>query len=155
MTHEVIWDIEADGLLDTVTKIHCLSYRFVEKPEEVFTLTSKSDIRCFIEDGPCKDSILIGHNIIGYDLKAIEKILGSKTACKIIDTLPLSWHLNHSRTKHGLAEYGEDFGVPKPKIDDWENQTLEEYIHRCEEDCAINLLLWLQLKSKLQEIYND
>lgn len=153
MHTEVIFDIEADGLLDTVTKIHCLSYRFVEKPEEVFSLTLKSDIRCFIEDGPCKDSILIGHNIIGYDLKVIKKLYYVQTIVKFIDTLPLSWYLNHSRTKHGLAEYGEDFGVPKPKIDDWENQTLEEYIHRCESDTLINLKLWLQLKRKLQELY--
>mgnify|MGYP000485658489 CR=1 FL=1 len=155
MYSEVIWDLEADGLLDTVTKIHCLSYRFVEKPGEVFTLTLKSDIRCFIEDGPCRDSILIGHNIIGYDLKVIKKILDSTTNCKVIDTLPLSWYLNHSRTKHGLAEYGEDFLVPKPPISDWVDTPIEDIIHRCQEDTLIQYHLWKQLKGKLQELYNE
>lgn len=157
--NEVIFDIEADGLLDTVSKIHCLSYRFVSNPEQVTTLTDSREIQDFIYSGPDGSSeyVLIGHNIIGYDLKVIKKIydLDTITRCNTIDTLPLSWYLNHDRVKHGLEEYGEDFGVPKPKIDDWENQTLGEYIHRCEEDTMINLKLWLQLKKKLQELYND
>lgn len=151
---EVIWDLESNGLLDEVTKIWCLSYRYVEDPTEVITLTNYDNITKFIVEGPREGSVLIGHNIIGYDLKVVKKLLGVEISCKIIDTLPLSWYLNHERVIHGLDSYGEEFGVPKPKIDDWENQTLDDYIHRCEEDTLINLHLWLQLKQKLQELYN-
>jgi hypothetical protein len=151
---EVVFDLEADGLLDEVTKIHCLSYRFVDTPSIVKTLTDYRDIKSFILGDLSEDVVLIGHNIICYDLKAIKKILGVETKYKIIDTLPLSWYLNHDRLKHGLEEYGEEYGVPKPKITDWSSQTLEDYVHRCQEDTMINLKLWLQLKSKLQEIYS-
>ena len=30
---EVIFDMEADNLLDNITKFHCLSYRYVDTPE--------------------------------------------------------------------------------------------------------------------------
>lgn len=149
---ETVFDIEADGLLDTVTKIHCL----VAKDRlGTITLATHDDIRTFFERAYKGKTILIGHNIIGYDLRAVERILGVKPECQIIDTLPLSWYLNHDRVKHGLEEYGEDFGVPKPKIDDWQNQTLEEYAHRCQQDVEINWKLWKQLKRKLQELYTD
>ena len=152
---EVIFDLEADNLLHNITKIHCLSYRYVDTPDEVTTLTDYSDIKGFIVDGPCEDAVLIGHNIIGYDLPAIDKVLGVTTTCKIIDTLPLSRYLNHGRSVHGLDSYGEDFGVPKPKVTDWSEQPIEVYTHRCEEDTLINYHLWKQLKRKLQELYNE
>lgn len=151
--NEVIFDLESDGLLDKVTKIHCLSYRYVDTPDVVKTLTDYEDISSFIEGNLSAGVVLIGHNIIAYDLKVVKKILGISTKYKFIDTLPLSWYLNHDRLKHGLEEYGEDFGVPKPKITDWENQTLDDYTFRCEQDTMINLKLWLQLKGKLQELY--
>jgi DNA polymerase III alpha subunit (gram-positive type) len=152
---EVIFDMEADNLLDHITKFHCLSYRYVDTPDTVTTLTDYSDMKDFIVDGPCADSVLIGHSIIGYDLPAAKKILGVTTKCKIIDTLPLSWYLNHGRSVHGLDSYGEEFGVPKPKVTDWSEQPIEVYTHRCQEDTLINYHLWKQLKSKLQELYND
>jgi hypothetical protein len=55
--------------------------------------------------------------------------------------------------RHGLAEYGEEFGVPKPVIEDWENQTQEEYNNRVIEDCKIQRKLWLRQVSRLQELY--
>lgn len=153
MTREVIWDLESDGFLDNVTKIHCLSYRFVEEPDHVETLITYQGITDWFSYMQSKGHTLIGHNIIGYDLTVVKKILGVDYAGKLIDTLPLSWYLNHDRRLHGLESYGEDFGVPKPVIEDWSTQTIEDYIFRCEQDTMINLKLWLQLKQKLQEIY--
>jgi DNA polymerase III alpha subunit (gram-positive type) len=150
---EVIFDMEADNLLDDITKIHCLSYRYVDDPSEVTTLTSYSDIRSFVVGGPCDNAVLIGHKIIEYDLPAITKVLGVETGCEIIDTLPLSWYLNFTRKKHGLDDYGEEFGVPKPKITDWSEQPIEVYVNRCQEDTLINYHLWKQLKAKLQGLY--
>lgn len=150
---EVIFDVEADGLLDTVSKIHCLSYRFVDTPDKVTTLTNGSDIYDWISGGYSNSLLMIGHNIIGYDFKALSKILNCEPSGKFIDTLPLSWYLNHDRILHGLESYGEDYGYPKPVIDDWETQTIEDYTNRCEVDTMINLKLWLELKGKLQVLY--
>lgn len=99
--------------------------------------------------------VLIGHNIILFDIPVIEKILKIKIKARLIDTLALSWYLNHNRIVHGLEAYGVEFGVPKPKVDDWLNLTPEEYAHRCKEDVKINLKLWGQLKTKLLNLYID
>jgi len=96
---------------------------------------------------------LCGHNIVRYDVPAVEKILGIKVTARLIDTLGISWYVNHWKTKHGLAEYGQEYGVPKPKIDDWSNLSPEEYKHRCDEDVRINNLLWKTLNYKLGKMY--
>jgi len=69
------------------------------------------------------------------------------------DTLGLSWVLFPERVRHGLDPWGEDLGVIKPKVTDWENLTYEEYKHRCQEDVQINWLLWQKIKGKLGELY--
>lgn len=153
-TSEVIFDIEADNLLDDVTKLHCLSYRYVVDPEKVVTLTDDKDIGEWFVEAEAKDLLIIGHFIIGYDLPTIYKLLNIKYSGKLVDTLPLSYYLNYSRGPiHGLESYGEEFGVPKPKVKNWSEQHIKVYVNRCEEDTLINYHLWVQLKRKLQEIY--
>jgi len=71
----------------------------------------------------------------------------------LVDTLALSWYLNHDRPKHGLEGYGEDYGVPKPVIKDWDSLTPEDYAHRCNEDVRINYRLWVDLQNKLRRLY--
>ena len=151
--NEVVFDIEADNLLMDVTKLHCLSYRYVVEPDKVVTLTDDKDIGEFFVEAEAKDLLLIGHFIIGYDLPTIHKLLNIKYSGKLVDTLPLSWYLHHDRLLHGLDSYGEEYGVPKPKVTDWSEQPIEVYVNRCQEDTLINYHLWVQLKKKLQEIY--
>lgn len=102
-----------------------------------------------------KAKVLIGHNIRRFDIPVVEKLLGVKIKAKIRDTLAISWALYPTRDKHGLAWWGEEFGVPKPKIDDWESLTYEEYRHRCEEDVEINRLLWLKMQKLLIDLYGN
>jgi hypothetical protein len=98
---------------------------------------------------------LVGHNIIRFDIPAIEKVLGIEVKARLIDTLALSWYLHHDRMKHGLEGYGEDYGVPKPVIKDWNTLTPQEYAHRCDEDVKINNRLWRDLSMKLDKLYKD
>lgn len=150
MTKVFVFDVEANGLLDEATKIHCLSYAPVGS-NEVQTLTSYQDMREFLANA----KTLIGHNIYLYDIKLLEKILNIKIEAKIIDTLPLSWYLLHKRNIHGLDSFGQEYGIPKPKIDNWEDLTIEEYCHRCEEDVKINSALWKDLRRKLLDLYEN
>jgi hypothetical protein len=145
-----IFDIETDGFYDEVTKIHVLSY---QDGEDIISLTDYDSIRDFITSA----KNLIGHDILRYDLRVIKKILDVEPdkSCKIYDTLPLAWYLDHDRLKHGLEGYGEKYGVKKPKIDNWKNLTLEHYVHRCEEDVKINSLLWKDLTKRLTFLYKD
>src|SRR5699024_4272143 len=43
----------------------------------------------------------------------------------------------------------------KPVIDDWENLSIEEYVHRCTEDVEINFLLWKEQWSYLVDLYGN
>ena len=52
-------------------------------------------------------------------------------------------------------EVGEDFGIPKPVIEDWKGLTQEEYAHRCEEDVKINYHLWQDLIFKFRRVYDQ
>ena len=72
-----------------------------------------------------------------------------------MDTLALSWYLEPKRVRHGLEWWGEEFGVEKPVIDDWDNLEIGDYIHRCEEDVKINTLLWERQWKQLLKLYGS
>ena len=146
---EVVFDLEADNLLPGITKIHCLSYAYVGGVSKG-TIYSQQEINEFFNH----DYLYIGHHIIGYDFKALNKIYDIKRPKHFFDTLPWSWYLFPDRAEHGLESWGEDFGVPKPKIDNWQDLTIEEYTHRCEEDVKINTKLYQVVKTKMKEIYS-
>ena len=146
---EVVFDLEADNLLPGITKIHCLSYAGVGGVSKG-TIYSQQEINEFFNH----DYLYIGHHIIGYDFKALNKIYDIKRPKHFFDTLPWSWYLFPDRAEHGLESWGEDFGVPKPKIDNWQDLSIEEYTHRCEEDVKINTKLYQVVKTKMKEIYS-
>lgn len=143
----MIFDIEADGL--DATKIHVMAY--TDANGRVRHTHDYEEMRSLLTNA----KLLIGHNIVLYDIPTLERLLDIKIKARLIDTLALSWYLNHSRIVHGLESYGVEFGIEKPPIDDWENLTKEEYAHRCREDVKINSRLWKQLRTKLLKIYGS
>lgn len=142
MNNEIVFDIETDGLHPS--KIHCMAYL------EDCT-NSYKEMRNILS----QDITLVGHNIILYDIPVLEKLLGVVIKCRLIDTLALSWYLYSERPLHGLDSWGKTFGIEKPKVDDWENLTQEEYNHRCKEDVRINTTLWSQIKKDLIKLYGS
>lgn len=147
-----IFDIETDGLIETVTKIHCVSiHQFKDGESKKFTLINYDDIKDFFSN----EEVLVGHNIIRYDVPVLKKILGIEINARLVDTLGLSWYLYPDRLKHGLEFWGEDLGVEKPKITDWSNQSVEDYIFRCESDVEINRRLFDLEVEYLNVLYNS
>lgn len=144
-----VFDIETDGLLEEATKIHVLSW--MDENGVVQHTHDQFNMAVFFTQA----KTLVGHNIIRFDIPVVEKLLGIKVEAKLVDTLALSWYLNHDRPRHGLEGYGEDYGVPKPKITDWNNLTPEEYAHRCNEDVKINAKLYKDLSAQLEWLYQD
>jgi len=143
-----VFDIETDGL--DATKIHVLSWE--DDYGKIQSTHDYDDMRKFFEES----KTLIGHNIIRFDIPVAEKILGIKINAKLVDTLALSWYVNHTKPKHGLETYGEYYNVKKPEVTDWVNLTQEDYAHRCKEDVKINSRLWRDLDIKLSKLYpND
>lgn len=149
----IIFDIETDGFLNKVSAIHCLSYQVYYKGNiiEKNSLTNYNDISRLLD----RDAVFVGHNIIRYDFPVLEKILKHENTNEIVDTLGISWYLYPKNKKHGLEFWGEELNVPKPIILDWENQSIEDYIYRCEIDVEINTLLFRKQMSYLSAIYND
>jgi DNA polymerase I-like protein with 3'-5' exonuclease and polymerase domains len=149
-----VFDLEADALLDEATKIHVLSYSMVDGRSGSIEGAAADRIKAFVTWHIDNGVPVIAHNGIGYDVPLIEKLLGiDLSKLMVIDTLALSWYLNTDRVKHGLDSFLEDYGIEKPKIDDWSNLTYEEYRHRCQEDVKINRALWEDLQARLIDIY--
>ena len=144
-----VFDIETDGLLEEATKIHVLSWM---DENGVVQYTHDQFMMALLLT---QAETLVGHNIIRFDIPVVEKLLGIKVKAKLVDTLALSWYLNHDRLRHGLEGYGEDYGIPKPQIKDWNNLTPEEYAHRCNEDVKINARLYKDLSNQLEWLYPD
>jgi DNA polymerase III epsilon subunit-like protein len=145
----IVFDCETDGLLDQATKVHVLSWSSDGK--EFHSTNSYKEMRELL----ASETILVGHNICRFDVLVLEKILGISIKAKLYDTLPMSWVMYPQRQLHGLESFGEDFGVPKPEITDWEGLTYEQYKHRCEEDVKINWLLWKDLIKRFKMVYKD
>lgn len=142
----LVYDIEANGLYDTVTKFHvCCTYDIDTKeewystdPEEVMQQLDRADE-------------LICHNQIDYDLPTLEKLFNWKPneRTKITDSLVLSRLGNPDRSRpsrmvgqskagpHSLEAWGYRFGIPKPEHEDWTTYS-EDMLHRCREDVRIN-----------------
>lgn len=143
----MIFDAEANGLLPVANKVHVLAW---ENSDGSVSFTHDYNK---MREVLLAQKVLKGHNIICYDIPMLEKVLGIKIKARLIDTLALSWYLNHTRLIHGLDSYGKQYGIPKPKIDNWDNLSPEEYANRCIEDVKINSRLWKELKNKLLRIY--
>ena len=132
-----------------MTKIHVLSYS--DDNKTVIHTHDYDEMREFF----LTRKTLVGHNIVRFDIPAVEKLLGIKVEARLIDTLALSWYIHHDRLKHGLEGYGDEYGVPKPVIKDWNSLSPEEYAHRCNEDVKINNRLYLLLNMKLNKLYDN
>lgn len=147
---KIIFDIETDGLVST--RIWVMSYFIVGEFKSISDVKSTYSYDDMRELFAAADTV-IGHNITCFDIPAVEKVLNIKVKARIIDTLWLSYYLYPRRNTHNLEDYGKDFGIQKPPIDDWENLSLEEYAHRCTEDVKINTYLWGKMQKDLKELY--
>jgi len=148
-------DIETTGLLHQMKKqanprLHNFCAIPIEGDEIVlFEHTNPQGIQDFLDEG----HTLVMHYGKLFDFEALQFLGFDTSNSKLIDSVALSWYLEPSRIIHGLEKYGEEFGVPKPPITDWENLTQEDYNHRVIEDCKIQKRLWLRQVTRLQELY--
>ena len=147
----IVLDSESDNLWKEATKLHVVAWT---EDGETYHHTNDYDVMRDLLCDP--DTRVVCHNAVRHDLPTFNKILGLDLKyTKFIDSLALSWYLNFERSGHGLEGYGIEYGVPKPKVDDWSNLTYEEYAHRCVEDVKINWKLWKELETKLMKLYGS
>lgn len=122
----LIFDLETDGFLDVVTKIHCLVIKDTETGE-VIPWTG-SQISAGVHYLQHCGLTLVGHNIIKYDLQVIQKLYPWFTydKSKVFDTL-VGTRLIYSNVKDidsGLLKKGK---LP-PKL--FGSHSLEAWGHR-------------------------
>lgn len=88
----------------------------------------------------------IGHNVLGYDLPHLQTLLGLDWSVdKVVDTLVVSKLVDYSRPGHSIEQYGEEFGYPKIKFNDFTkySKEMEEY---CVRDVDICHRIYLKYK---------
>ena len=148
-----VFDIETDGLLETLTRLHCLVAHTYEDNQflKETIITNPWELANFLST----QDILVGHNVKRYDFPAIKKLTGYTHQGQVIDTLGLSWYLYPNEAEHGLEVWGERVGVAKPIIKDWENLDAEDYINRCRTDVDINTIIFGNFVAYLKEIYQS
>ena len=145
-----IFDMEGDSLCPT--KIHCMSVnQYRNGIPTSWSTTSYGVMAEFL----LQEKILVGHNIVRFDIPELERLLEIKVTARLIDTLSLSWYLFPLLPKHGLDDWGERVGIQKPPIDDWVNLPVEEYIYRCNEDVKINTQIFNNFIAYLKVLYGD
>lgn len=108
---KLIYDIETNGLVETVDKIWIAVTKNIDTNEIVTFSDYDADSKPLNElvSYLNKAEVIIGHNIIGYDNVVLNKILNWKPQnIKFIDTMLISQMNNYRREgKHSLANFGE------------------------------------------------
>jgi len=154
MTIKVVFDIETNGLNPSV--IWCIAARIVGRWDEPTTFEpgNVKDFVPWLRDNNVE--VLIGQNIINFDIPVIERLLKFKWWGEIEDTLIMSRLDSPSRKGgHSLDAWGERLGKAKgdfgKKEDAWGtyNQEMLEY---CIQDVQVTYSLYGTLvRQKLAE----
>ena len=147
----LVFDLESNGLLNDVTKIHCLVI-YEQETDQTLVYNDEGNAEPItrgvqrLEDA----DVIVGHNVIGYDLPCLRKIYPWFTPTSmVVDTLllsrlyhtdmlkvdqerswiqmPLQLYGRHSLESYGyrLGEYKGSFG----KDTDWQqwSQEMQDY----------------------------
>ena len=168
--NKIVLDIETDGLLLDVTKIHCIVLRDADTEADMkFTSVPMEESDGLLEEAiPYLNnaSVIIGHNIIGYDLPVLHKFFELDLKAEFFDTflasklvypqltlmdtnvkrLPPMLRGSHSLKAWGyrLKEYKGDFG----EDNQWEVLTLPMLLY-CAQDTLVTTKLYHKLYNRV------
>ena len=125
-----IWDIETDGL----------------KPKTIWCLCAIKGDQMYTLENPTAEMVKelfsdvtehVGHNLINYDIPAVERILGVKVTGDVTDTLVLSRLYNPNlEGGHSLDAWGQRLKFPKGEYYDWTRLT-PEMLEYCKQDVRV------------------
>jgi len=157
----LVFDVEADNLLDAATKVHCIVVADLDSDR--IDEYGPTQITAALEH-LARATYLTGHNIAGYDLPLLQRLYSwtPSPGCVVVDTLVVSRlilphledlddqaaamgdpSLGKLRGRHSLEAWGLRLDVPKIGTDivDWSAWTpaLQE---RCVGDVRLCKTLW-------------
>lgn len=147
-----IFDIETDGLLSSVTRMWIIYVLDIETGEMRYWLEGDFGWVPVLQEA----RLLVGHNIISYDLAVLEKLFNFKPSkhTTLHDTLLMSQVLNYRRfgdDGHAMERWGQYLGQPKVEHEDW-SQYSEAMRLRCEGDVLLNKRIYDVLLNELFSI---
>ena len=123
----LIFDLETNGLLSDVTKIHCLVI-YDSEADQTLTYNDQGNTDPIVRGVQILEDadVIVGHNIINYDIPCIKKIFPwFEPTALVIDTLLLS-RLYHTN----LLEIDNKRSVPTMPMQLYGRHSLESYGHR-------------------------
>ncbi len=158
-----IFDIETDGLLEEVTKIHCLVMQDVRTgvTHKFFGETLAEGITLLSQQ-----PLIGGHNVIAFDIPVLEKLYNFEYTGEVFDTLVASrliWSnlkekdllkrtvANKLIGSHSLKAWGERLNYHKGSYgeqeDAWEEFT-PAMLEYCAQDVGLNVKLYEMIERK-------
>ena len=163
---KLIVDIETNGFLEKLDKVHCIVCKDIET-DEVYSY-NPNNINDALELLN-KAEVLIGHNITGFDIKALRKVFNFDFKGRLFDTLLCSRLIWTNRLdldykhkelppklfgKHSLEAWGYRVGLRKGDFqeyntfDEW-TLDMQDY---CEKDVEVTHLLFKEI---IQQNYSE
>lgn len=132
------FDIECDGLIDEVTKVHCISLLYDD--ETAAHLYAGPYVKVGLKKLEEYNGSIVGHNICAYDVPVLSKLYGLMLSpqAKLIDTLLLGCILYPEDGILSLEAWAKKLRMEEQKIqhEDWSTYT-SEMGDRCISDTRI------------------
>ena len=132
-----IFDIETDALLVECTKMHILALKNKDTGEKRWWLEGDLSWMEVLDNA----TLLVGHNVKGFDFPALEKLFNYKLPrkVKVHDTFLMSLILDYNKFPngtHSLENWGISLGKPKGKFTDFSTYT-PEMLEYCLQDLEV------------------
>ena len=158
----LVFDIETDGLYDKVTKVFCIVIYDINR-EETFAYGPDriDDALAHLATG----DVLIGHNVIFYDVPVLQKLHSFNCKTRILDTLictRLIWPKEklydldvqlypevpkNYRGMAGLKAWGYRLSDNKIEFKDFSEYS-EEMLVYCKQDVSVTSKLWKHIANQ-------
>jgi DNA polymerase-1 len=158
----LVFDIETDGLYDKVTKVFCIVIYDINR-EETFAYGPDriDDALAHLATG----DVLIGHNVIFYDVPVLQKLHSFNCKTRILDTLictRLIWPKEklydldvqlypevpkNYRGMAGLKAWGYRLSDNKIEFKDFSEYS-EEMLVYCKQDVSVTSKLWRHIANQ-------
>tara|TARA_B100000035_G_scaffold289230_1_gene275462 strand:+ start:7745 stop:9481 length:1737 start_codon:yes stop_codon:yes gene_type:complete len=155
----IIFDIETNGLLDDLDRVHCLVLKDTSTNKvETYTDNIQDGLKR-LEQADC----IVGHNIIKFDLPALKKVYDFNYKGKLRDTLVLTrliWSDIKERDfqtkdfptkligRHSLQAWGVRLGNTKGDYTGSWEQFNNEMLLYCIQDVHVTDSLWKKICEK-------
>jgi len=178
----LVFDLETNGLLPELHTLHCLAVAPASATSAEEVLLYHDDPEVTPCAGTTKEGVayltahvdsggkLAGHNILGYDLPALEKLFGVRMPTDAMHDTVVWSRLVYSDRKerdfrlyeqgridgkfigqHSLASWGARLGEPKGDPGgDWSTFT-QKMADYCRQDVVVNCKVYRVLESRLPE----